>query len=102
MFLGESTKVKTDHSSEAPIIAPKGMFTDAWEWMSQLKIGDRIDCCDEYFNWYTAYISDTEIKDEEVDVEGNPLMKFLISFRYFDKEFGHRKDSEGRDFVGWS
>jgi hypothetical protein len=70
--------------------------------MSQLKIGDRIDCCDEYFNWYTAYISDTEIKDEEVDVEGNPLMKFLISFRYFDKEFGHRKDSEGRDFVGWS
>ena len=41
------------------------MQTDGWEWRMSLKVGDFIDCCDEYHNWYRSQIIDRRERIEE-------------------------------------
>lgn len=81
------------------------MYTTAWAWRMQLQIGENIDCCDEYGNWFTAFV--IEIREcvghqAGVDIDGTPLRECLIGFRYYDEEFGTREDPiDRRKYVGW-
>jgi hypothetical protein len=89
--------------SHSDKIAPLGQFTDAWEWRNNLKVGDFIDCCDEYSNWYRAHILERRERIDGaagVDCEGKPLEEFLIAFRYTDEIYGVKEDKHGK-YVGW-
>ena len=57
-------------------IGPFKMYTSAWEWRMNLKIGDAIDCCDEYHNWFTALvlkIRDCTGQEKGEDIDGIPI-----------------------------
>jgi len=59
-YLGESSKRDEQYDAKSGTksdgIAPVGMYTTGWDWLNNLKVGDRIDCCDEYHKWYKCYI----------------------------------------------
>jgi hypothetical protein len=34
-----------------------GMYTTDWDWLNNLKPGDKVDCCDKYGIWHMCHIS---------------------------------------------
>ena len=80
-------------------IAPVGMYTDAWDWRMSLKVGDFINCCDEYKCWYRATI--LEVKEDKASAEDtHTIKKVYVGYRYPDEDYGHF-DIDGKKFIGW-
>ena len=76
------------------------MFTKEWETRNLLKVGDQIDCLDEYIDWYTSEIVDIRTTKEK-DCCGTGLREYLVAFRYPDEKYGQTKHSANK-IVGWS
>jgi hypothetical protein len=47
-YIGENLKEEVNFKAKGMgNVAPVGMFTPGWDWLTKLEIGDEIDCCDE-------------------------------------------------------
>jgi hypothetical protein len=73
-LLGELTDLKYHYEcGKIEKLGPAKMYTSAWEWRMTMKIGDSIDCCDEYHNWFTALVLDIREctgTNKGVDIDG--------------------------------
>jgi hypothetical protein len=50
-------------------MAPEGFYTSGWEWRMNIKLNDKVDCCDEYHQWYSGFVHAIE-ETEGTDVLG--------------------------------
>ena len=89
-FLGMPDKFQNKIRLDGTEIAPPGKFTDNFNVRFKLGPGDLFDCCDNFGIWYKSTVKQI-FKTDEVDVEGKPVLKVLVSFRFSDPE-GQKTD----------
>jgi ubiquitin C-terminal hydrolase len=88
--------------------APKGTMTKDWEWRSNLKQYETIDCFDRG-RWYPA----TVLFTKEEDTNGLKKIEYRIGFRVYPEYYSNwqefkkiwpnkdlQKDSQGRIYLG--
>lgn len=86
---------------DSTLIAPPGTFTDNFNFRFKLQPGDLFDCCDDYGIWYKSTVKRIFQQNEnEVDIEGRPVLKVHVAFRFPDPE-GQKTDNEGNRFTGF-
>ena len=84
-FLGMPDRFQIKIRLDSIEIAPPGTFTDDFNVRFKLQPGDLFDCCDDYGIWYKSTVKRI-LQTDEVDVEGRPVLKVHVAFRFPDPE----------------
>ena len=45
-----------------------------------------MDCFDDFGTWYKSIILKVEEDPEDLDVDGNPILRALVAFRFLDPD----------------
>ena len=73
-------------------IYPAGTKTTDWEWRTNLKKWDLVDCYDRS-KWYPATIMDIK---EEGEIEGIKFINYQIGWRLYPEHYNNLEDPEDK------